>query len=81
MLVDELCSDDFRDIRKVLVVQDVINVFPVLFIQLFRSEFLSLRIFFLEFLQPQFYATNTGSIKTFAQQLALEQVLKLLQLG
>ena len=79
MPINELCPDNFRDIRKTLVVQDPVNVFYALLAKLLISlEFLGLLIFYLEFLKPQLYATNASSIKIFAQQLALEQILKLL---
>ena len=67
MLANELCLDNFRDIGKALVVQDAINVVPALLAKLYISSELSdLLVFLLEFLQPQFHATNAGSIKIFA---------------
>ena len=31
MLADELCLDDSQDVRKALVVQDVVNILPIVF--------------------------------------------------
>ena len=50
MPTDELCLDDFRDVGKALVVQHAVDVLPVVFVQLFYPELLSLLVFRLEFL-------------------------------
>ena len=71
MPADKFCLDDFRDVGKTLVVQDAVDVLPV-FDQLFRPKFASVFVFVLQFLQPQPHTTNVDSVKTFAQQLALE---------
>ena len=66
MPADELYPDNFRDVEKALVMQDLINIFPALLAKLLiSSELPGLLVFILEFLQPQFYASNTGCIKTF----------------
>ena len=78
MPADELCSDDFRDFKKILVVQDLINVFSDFWVSWFG--FLGLLIFGLQFLQLQSHATDAGCIKIFFRQLGLEQVPKLPQL-
>ena len=80
MPANELCLNNFRDIREGLVVQYIINILPVL-TQLFCFELASMFVFVLQLLQPQFYATDTSSIKTFAQQFVSKQVPELLQLG
>ena len=44
MSTNKLCSDDFRDVGEALVVQDVVDVLPVLD-QLFRPRFASVFVF------------------------------------
>ena len=80
MSADEFCPDNIRNIGEALVVQHAINVLPV-FDQLFRFKLANVFVFVLQLLQPQSYAINAGNIRTFACQLALEQVPKLSQLG
>ena len=60
----ELCPDDFQDIKKALVMQDAVDILPVLD-QLFRFKLTSVFVLLLQLLQPQSYATNAGSIRTF----------------
>ena len=62
------------------MVQHVVDILPVLD-QLFRPKLASVIVFVLQFLQPQPHITNTDNVRAFAQQLALEQVLELPQLG
>ena len=51
MPIDELCPDDFRNIREALVVQQAINVLPVVFDQFFRLKLANMFVFVLQFLQ------------------------------
>ena len=50
MSTNELYPDNFQDVKKALVVQNAINVLPVVFAQLFYPELLGLFVFLLEFL-------------------------------
>ena len=79
MPANKLCPDDFRDIGEALVVQHIVNVIPASWV--FRLGLTSLFVFGLELLQPQPHTTNIDNVKTFAQQLILEQVPKFPQLG
>ena len=63
MPANKLYLDDFWDVKKALVVQDSYNVVPTCW--MFSFDFLSLFVFVLQFLQPQYHATNAGCIKTF----------------
>ena len=82
MPTDKLCLDNFRDVKKALVVQDPINIFPALLDELLIGlEFSGLLVFGLQLLQLQSHATNAGCIKTFILLFALEWVPKFLQLG
>ena len=66
MPADELCPDDFRDIREALVVQDSVNVFPALLVELLIGlNYLGLVIFILKFLHPQAYTVNASFLRTF----------------
>ena len=50
MLADELYPDNFRDVKKTLVVQDPMNVFSTLLAELLiGSELLGLLVFGLQF--------------------------------
>ena len=49
MPADELYSDDFRDVSKGLVVQDAVNVLPILD-QLFRLKLASVFVLLLQLL-------------------------------
>ena len=75
MPADELCPENFRDIRKAIVMQDPINVFPSLPAKLLIGfELLSLLVFDLQFVYPDSYTTNAGCIKAFIWQFVLEWV-------
>ena len=50
MPAKKLCLNDFRDIEEALVMQYIVNVLLIVFVQLFHSELPDLLIFFLEFL-------------------------------
>ena len=65
MPANKLCLDDFRDVRKALVVQYAINVLSIVFTQLFFFELLGLLIFLLEFLQTQSHTANASLVETF----------------
>ena len=53
MPTDELYPNNFLDIKKVLMVQNPINIFLALLAKLLIGfEFLDLLIFILKFLQP-----------------------------
>ena len=62
MLDDELHSDDFRNVREVLVVQDTFDILSVGIAWLLSSNFLSLIVLILEFLQPQLHQANAGLV-------------------
>ena len=64
MPADELCPDDFRDVKEALVVQHVVNVLPVLG-QLPRPKVASVFVSVLQLLQSQSHAPDTDSIRTF----------------
>ena len=48
MRVDELYPDNFQDVREALVVQNDIDVLPVIFDKLFRSKLASMFVFVLQ---------------------------------
>ena len=52
MPANELRSDNFWDVREALVVQDTFDILPVSIAWLLSSNFPSLVVLILEFLQP-----------------------------
>ena len=69
MPADELCPDNFRDIKEALIVQNSFNIVPTYW--MFGPSFPSLFIFVLQFLQPQSHATNNGYMMTFIWEFIL----------
>ena len=66
MPADVLYPDSFQDIKKAPVMQDPINVFTALLAKLLIGlKLLCLLVFDLQLMQPQFYATSAGCIRTF----------------
>ena len=63
MLADEFCSNDFRDIKEALIMQNIINIFSVL--QIVSPCFPGLFIFSLLFLEPQPHVANARFVRTF----------------
>ena len=56
MPADKLCSKDFRDVKKALIVLHVVNIFSAVFDRLFYSEFPRLIVSVLQFLE--FFPNN-----------------------
>ena len=67
--IDELCSNNFRDIEEALVVQHAVDILPVVLDQLFRPKLASVFIFVLQLLQPQAYTAK--DIRLFLGQVFL----------
>ena len=66
---NELYQDNFQYVKKALVVQYPINIFPALLAKLLISPELSgLLVFGLQFILPQSHAIYTDCIKTFIQR-------------
>ena len=65
MLAHEFCLDNFRDIKKALVMQHIVNIFLAILDQLFCFEFLRLFVFTMQFLEFQSHAANINLIKAF----------------
>ena len=57
MPTNKLCSDDFQDVGEAMVIQDAVDVLPVLD-QLFRPKLASVFVFVLQLLQPQSNAAD-----------------------
>ena len=47
MPIDELCPDDFWDVKEALVVQHAVDIMPVVFDQLFHPKLTSMFVFVL----------------------------------
>ena len=70
VFADKLCLNNFWDVRKALVMQNTINVFPALLAELLIGlKFSSLLVFILKFLQ--FQAHIAYDVKPFLNQLFL----------
>lgn len=80
MAANELGSDDFWYRWKALMMQNSINIFPVLLVELLRPNILSLDIF-LKLVQPQLYAPNASFVRTFVGQLGLRRIPEVTKLG
>ena len=65
MPTDKLCPNDFRDIEKALMVQHIFNILPVNIAWLLNSNFLSLVVFILNFLQLQPHQADASLVKSF----------------
>ena len=63
MLTNKLCLDDFRDVEEALVVEHAVDVVSVFWV--FRPGLPGSLVFGLQLLQPQFHATDAGSIRIF----------------
>ena len=77
MPTDEFCSDDFWDVREALVVQDIFDILPVGIAWLLSSNFPSLVVLILEFLQPQPHWADASLVGSFVCQLVLKRFLEL----
>ena len=69
MPTNKLCPDDLRDVGEALIVPYAVNVVLVGIAWLLSSNFPSLVLFILEFLQPQLHQADAGLVGFFVCQL------------
>ena len=66
MFLYKVCSDDFMDVWKILVVQDLVNIFPILLAKLYIGlQLPGLLVFILEIFQLQTHTANARFVRTF----------------
>ena len=79
ILTDQLRSNNFRDVKKVLILEHSLNIFSY-FKKLYSLQFSCLIVVFFQIWESEPHGSNNDIVRVFVSYLASKKVLKPLQL-